>query len=119
MYTGLFLGSYVGRVDLAGPILDRLLDLDPLSGINWLFASFISQMEGKLETSLERLQRGQELNPDFLHIRFWIGQQLAGGGRIEEALNALKVNSGREPNGSLREEPVTEGPNCLKGLTPT
>lgn len=104
LYTASFLEMYAGQHALAEPIMSRLLAIDPLTAINWLFAALIQLGGDKPETAVAMVQKSQEMNPDFLHTNYWIAHAMAANGETDMALKVLDdaIDSGMpEPIGTL------------------
>ena len=87
--TAAALEAYAGRPVVAAPIWKHLLEIDPLTSINWLFAGLGKLIEGDPMEALLMLQRSEALDPDFPHTRFWIAYVTAANGETNAAIEVL------------------------------
>jgi TolB-like protein len=104
LYTAAFLGIYAGQRALAEPIMSRLLAIDPLTAINWLFAAFLQLVADQPETAVLSFRKSQEMNPDLPHTSYFIAHAMAASGEIDGALKVLDeaIESGiPDPVGTL------------------
>ena len=99
MSLAMFLGSYMGRMELSEPIMNRVLAVDPLNGFNWLVAGVFMFSMDDPEEALKRLRRSRELSPNLPHTQFWVGHVLGGSGQSAAALDVLDeaIESGMPP----------------------
>jgi tetratricopeptide (TPR) repeat protein len=89
LYTASCLGWYAGQPTLAEPIMRRLLEIDPLTAINWLLAGLLFLGGDEPEEAVPMLRKSQTLNPDFTHTSYWISHAMAANGETEGAIKVL------------------------------
>ena len=60
-----------GKAHAAAPLITRLLEIDPLTPLNYLFIGFVYWMEGKLDQALASIETMIKLEPENLHAQVW------------------------------------------------
>ena len=96
LYTGSFLAWYAGRPALANPIFKKLLEIDPLTSINYLFMAIVSYSQKQFSRSVELTRKALQMNPEFHWGRFWLAYYLAANGQKSEALNIADHTIGNQ-----------------------
>ncbi len=94
LYTGLFLGWYAGRPALANPIFKKLLEIDPLTSINYIIISIIPYSQGQFSRAIELIRKASQMNPEFAWLRFWLAFYLAADGQKTEVLDIVDQTVG-------------------------
>ena len=75
-----------GHSQSAGPLVERLVKLDPLTALNHIFHGWLSIADGKPEAALPHYHRAFELDPGSPLINFLWGYLLARTDRAAEAI---------------------------------
>lgn len=78
-----------GRTSVARPLVNRLLEMDPLTAINYGVRGFLEYSEGHFNEALEWYRKAYELSPESPALRLYYGWNLAANKRTEEALLVL------------------------------
>ena len=91
LYAAWSLSCHVGRPDVADPIFDRLLTIDPLNPINYLIAGYGRMMSGEVDVALTLSRKALEMSPEMPHARFQIGGILAESGQVAEGMRELEA----------------------------
>jgi TolB-like protein/predicted Zn-dependent protease len=89
LYTATFLSVYAGRFDIARPIYERLLEIDPLNPLAYLVVGLFRVSNGDPETGTTLIRRFHRMSPEMPWGRFWIAHALAADGRTVEAIEEL------------------------------
>jgi non-specific serine/threonine protein kinase len=77
--------AHSGKVVAARPLISRLLEIDPLTPINYFWAGAVELMDGKFELGIEEFNKGHQLDKGNPAIRYSIAIGLAYARRYEEA----------------------------------
>jgi tetratricopeptide (TPR) repeat protein len=99
MYKAAFTGIYIGKPLLAEPLYKKLLEIDPLSAINYLFSAFNQYIKGDFRKAIELLGRSSQVDPDLFHNEFWLPTFLTANNQLDEAFKILEkiINDKRTP----------------------
>jgi TolB-like protein len=89
MYTSLFTGIYCGRHSLAEPLYNRLIEIDPLSAVNYLFLGNDQYFQGNFKKAVELLKKTSALNPEFFYSDFWLITILAANNQKQESFDLV------------------------------
>jgi tetratricopeptide (TPR) repeat protein len=81
----------VGKTSAASPLLYRLIKLDPFIPIYQLLPGWLHLMEGQFELAIEPCQKGFNINPGDVGVRYYYALVLAFNNRIDEALSLIEV----------------------------
>ena len=88
MHTaGIFM--YVGKPSLSEPLYKKLLDIDPLSAMNYMFMGLGQYFMGHFEKAIEHTQKSLKIDPDFVYSIFWRPVFLAANNQKHEALELM------------------------------
>jgi non-specific serine/threonine protein kinase len=64
--------SYLaGKVDAAKPMITRLLEIDPLTPLNYHIAGIVYWMDGQLDESLSAMEKMMKMEPDSPYPHVW------------------------------------------------
>ena len=74
-----------GRTDRATPIVDRLLDVDPLTGLNHCFPGYILAHHGEFREALPHYERMLEVEPTSVPNRWCFTQLAIRAGEMDRA----------------------------------
>jgi TolB-like protein/DNA-binding SARP family transcriptional activator/TPR repeat protein len=80
-----------GQPGAARPVVERLLEVDPLTPINHAAYGWLYWCEGRIEEALPHYRRGYELDPVSPVMRWLHGWSLAQSGRRGEAIAVLSA----------------------------
>ena len=89
MYTSLFTGIYCGRHSLAEPLYNRLIEIDPLSAVNYLFFGNDQYFQGNFKKAVELLKKASAINPEFFYSDFWLITFLAANNQKQESFDLV------------------------------
>jgi eukaryotic-like serine/threonine-protein kinase len=78
-----------GRIELARALMERLMQVDPLTSINPLMYGMVAWFDGKCEEALRWTQRSVDLDPTNPTHRMVHSLALAARGRRDEAIGIL------------------------------
>jgi serine/threonine protein kinase/tetratricopeptide (TPR) repeat protein len=77
--------GFVGRTEAARPLLEKVLELDPISLRTSLVTVIFNWMEGRFDLAVAPAGRAYEMEPDNVGYQFAYGMSLAYAQRFEEA----------------------------------
>ena len=80
-----------GKSSSAAPLIDRLLQLDPFTPIYQLLPGWLYMMDGKMEMALAPCQKGFNINPGDIGVRYYYALVLLFNNRIDEAISLIDV----------------------------
>src|SRR5205823_206047 len=80
-----------GKPAAARPIIERLLEVDPLTPINHAACGWLLMAEGRVPEARPYYERGYELDPTNPHMRLLHGWYLGQLGEREQAARELAV----------------------------
>jgi len=80
-----------GRSSVAKPLLEKLLEIDPLTPINYAARGFLEIMENRFTESLEYYRKIYELSPESPVFRLYYAWSLAASQRRDDALSVLET----------------------------
>jgi serine/threonine protein kinase len=79
-----------GHTNLARPIIEVLMSIDPLTPVNtWIYA-FVDYVDGDFEAAANKIQIGLASSPDRLGMCWENARFLAAGGKLDEALRCIE-----------------------------
>ena len=79
-----------GRLDEAEVEINIALQLDPSSLTTYLARGVLFYHAGHYEKAVTLYREALEMNPGFVHARYYLGQSLAECGRLEEAIEEFE-----------------------------
>ncbi len=74
-----------GRGDTARPLVRKLLEIDPLTPINYLWTGALELMDGKFDLGLKGLSKGLQVEGKNPLVLYWYAKGLAYAQRPAEA----------------------------------
>jgi non-specific serine/threonine protein kinase len=80
---------YFGKPSLSEPLFKKLLDIDPLSALNYIFEGFSQYFQGYFEKAIEHTKKSLKIDPDFVYSIFWHPVFLAANNQKHEALDLI------------------------------
>jgi TolB-like protein len=80
---------YLGKPSLAEPFYKKLLDIDPLSAMNYMFMGLGQYFMGHFEKAIEHTQKSLKIDPDFVYSIFWHPVFLAANNQKNKALELM------------------------------
>ncbi len=94
---------FAGKIDAARPLVERLLQVDPLTPINNYMPGVVDWFDGKHPESVFPFKKAFEMDPNNPHIQFWYAYILANNNRNEEALEILNLLPDEAPEVPLNQ----------------
>ena len=89
LYTASFLAMYVGRSSSAEPMIERLLQIDPLTPMNYIFIGLVRLVQGHSAQAIELVRRSDRMNPEFTWGKFWLSLSLAIDNQLDAAFETI------------------------------
>jgi TolB-like protein/tetratricopeptide (TPR) repeat protein len=89
MHTAGFIGMYLGHPLHAEPLYRKVLDIDPLSAMNYLFIGLDQYFQGNYENAIGLLQKSSQIDPEFIYSIFWLPVFLTANNQKHEALELI------------------------------
>ncbi len=86
MHTAGLIGMYLGKPSFAEPLLKKLLNIDPLSTVNYVFMGFNQYFQGNYKSAIESLQKSFQIDPESPYSIFWLPVFLTANNQKQEAL---------------------------------
>jgi non-specific serine/threonine protein kinase len=77
--------GFVGRTDAARPLLEKVLELDPISLRTSMVATIFNWMDGQFDQAVDPARRAYDMEPDNIGYQIAYGLALAYAKRFEEA----------------------------------
>jgi eukaryotic-like serine/threonine-protein kinase len=88
MYGGIT-AMATGNLNVARPVIERLVQLDPLGSINFVIQSFLYLLDGAASDAVRAAEHAVQLEPDSPMTGWILGYTLAADGRREDAYQVL------------------------------
>ena len=104
-YAGLVMEESLERRQ---PLVDKALELDPLSGEAYAARATIHRDRQELEAAEEDFLKAIELNPSYATAHHWYSLLLRAQGRFEEGLAQIRVAAELDPMAPVIQETVAE-----------
>ena len=105
-WLGLEYFWHIGKPELAKPILEKLIDLDPISPFNHLLLGLYHRWTGEFDNALKSFNKILELEPNSILANFWIAYTLLWGNQYDKAY-ALIEHMAQEKSRSQMHEVFT------------
>jgi TolB-like protein len=80
---------YVGKPDIAKPLAKRLLEIDPLTPLNYIGASFVPWMEGRFDLMEDLATKWYKMAPDTPLSALWYAWPLVWNNKNDEAIKFI------------------------------
>jgi tetratricopeptide (TPR) repeat protein len=80
---------YLGKPSPAELLYKKLLDIDPLSAMNYLFVGLGQYFQGYFKKAIELSQKSLQIDPEFVYGIFWHPVFLAANNQKHEALELM------------------------------
>jgi TolB-like protein len=88
-----FTGAYLGKSSYSDLQHNKLLSIDPLSAVNFVYIALAEYFQGSFENAIHTLRKSFHIDPYFFISNFWVPTILAANGQKNEALEfADKIN---------------------------
>jgi TolB-like protein/tetratricopeptide (TPR) repeat protein len=88
MHTAGF-SMYLGKPSLSAPLYKKLIDIDPLSAMSYLFEGLSQYFQGNFEKAIEQTQKSLKIDPEFVYSIFWHPVFLAANNQKNKALELM------------------------------
>jgi len=102
-WLGLEYFWHVGRPDLAKPILDKLIDLDPLSPLNHVVLGLYYRWTGEFDNALKSFNNVLELEPNSVLANFWIAYTLLWSKKYDKAYALIDRMAKKESSDQMNK----------------
>jgi TolB-like protein/class 3 adenylate cyclase/Tfp pilus assembly protein PilF len=79
----------MGKPSSAEPFISKVLEIDPMNPVNYIFLGFVQWMEDKLDYALSSFQKSDNLDPGNIYSKFWYIYGLAWKGQHEQAVELI------------------------------
>ena len=79
------------------PLIEKALELDPLSGEAYTARAFLHWEQDEIETAEREFLKAIELNPNYISAYHWYANMLVFHGRFEEGLAQFRVAAELDP----------------------
>ncbi len=89
--------AHAGRNDQASELLERALELDPLTPLTQGVQGFVPILEGRYEEAIEPYRQQREMDPDSAFAGVFYAWALAYSQRLEEAIEVYEETAERLP----------------------
>ena len=86
-----------GKTNAAGPLIDRLLKIDPLTPTNYYIPGWFQMIEGQFESALHTLHKAYRMEPKNPIHRFCYAVALAYNEQLEEAYSLFDAHINDSP----------------------
>jgi tetratricopeptide (TPR) repeat protein len=93
---GSWVYAHSGKISAARPFIGKLLEIDMLNPVNYLFAGLLEVMDGNFDAGLKELNKSHQMVDENPIFQYWIAKGLAYTQNYEEAfklLNQIEVQS--------------------------
>ncbi|HVT03533.1 MAG TPA: protein kinase [Thermoanaerobaculia bacterium] len=87
----------VGRGEAAGPVIKRMLAIDPMSWISLITPAIAWLYSGRVAKAIEGAEKAWRFDPGIPHGSFFYAQTLIIGGRQEEAFAVIEASAAADP----------------------
>jgi serine/threonine protein kinase len=88
---------YMGKPDIAKPLAKRLLEIDPLTPINYCAASFVPWVEGRFDLMEDLCTKWYTMGPDDPLAALWYAWPLVWNNKRDEALKFINDTIEKRP----------------------
>ncbi|TET72415.1 MAG: hypothetical protein E3J56_05530 [Candidatus Aminicenantes bacterium] len=102
-WLGLEYFWHVGRPDSAKPILDKLIDLDPLSPLNHVVLGLYYRWTGEFDNALKSFNNVLELEPNSVLANFWIAYTLLWSKKYDKAYALIDRMAKKESSDQMNK----------------
>ena len=92
----------IGKLSLAVPLVQRVLQVDPLNSIGHICEAALVLYEGKYELALEASRRAHQIDPENPISQFLYSWTLAYNNKIDEALSRIDQMEKGSPDVSTK-----------------
>jgi TolB-like protein len=89
MFYSFHLVVSAGKPDIAERYVKRLIEIDPLTYINYLALCMLYLMRGEMELAIESMRNASQLNPEERFAKFFVSRYLSWNNQLDEALELI------------------------------
>ncbi len=102
-WLGLEYYWHVGRPELSEPILDKLMDLDPLSPLNHLIIGLKFVWDGEYDNAFRSFEHVLELEPGSILVQFWTAYSLLRSREYDKAYDLIDSMTRQESTDQMHK----------------
>jgi serine/threonine protein kinase/thioredoxin-like negative regulator of GroEL len=88
---------YAGKIQEAVPLSERMMLIDPLNPICWMFQGAMHFWDGRFDLALERLQKAYQMSPENPSIMLYYVNTLARLNLVQEAFSIISQSEAASP----------------------
>jgi len=88
---------YAGKIQEAVPLSERMMLIDPLNPICWMFQGAMHFWDGRFDLALERLQKAYQMSPENPSVMLYYVNTLARLDLVQEAFSIISQSEVASP----------------------
>jgi adenylate cyclase len=97
LFHGYLLAAFAGKPDLAEPYVKRLLDIDPLTPMNYFAPVMLYAMRGELDHAVASTRKWCQMDPDNRWAKYFHSRFLSWNGQLDEAFEFVDQVATEDP----------------------
>jgi len=94
LFLGFHLATYAGKPDLAEPYVKKVIEIDPLTPVNYLSPLMLYLMRSEMELAIAALRKALQLMPGF---EFFLARYLSWNNQLDEAIELIDQFVKKDP----------------------
>jgi non-specific serine/threonine protein kinase len=91
--------AFMGRIKEATPLAERMIQIDPLNPVCWMFQGAMNFYNGRFDLALEPLRKAFQMDPNNESIQMYYASSLARIGLVDEAISIIDRMAAAFPQG--------------------
>jgi TolB-like protein len=89
---------YAGKIQEAVPLSERMMQIDPLNPVCWMFQGAMHFWDGRFDLALERLQKAYQMSPENQANMLYYINTLARLDLVQEAFSIISKSAAASPS---------------------
>jgi non-specific serine/threonine protein kinase len=81
--------AFMGKIKEAVPLVERMIQIDPLNPVCWMFQGALHFYDGRFDLALEPLRKAFQMDPENASIQMYYASSLARNNQVEEAISII------------------------------